>query len=207
VADDSTERRTSGCKKSFRTLAAALFLAALEQWPVVKPIWQWLRKEAVGLRRGWVLFITGAVALCILTAYETHKWDTKPVSEPSSVPPGWTETEVQQREFALSAFNRASVYRSQKEYSSAADEFELVFSLYVQLALRHPDYWGMVAHQLGNLMAMCQNAGRNDEALQAVATQRALIHDLEKPKLPDQSSPGVIAALQLNDKLGKRSAK
>ncbi len=88
----------------------------------------------------------------------------------------WTIDDLQQREKAANASSRAKDYRDSGDLPSSIAPFEECYVYGVPVALRHPEYRGEVAHQLGNLAHVYQKNNRTNDAIMAINAQTALDH-------------------------------
>jgi hypothetical protein len=77
MPEERPQQRPQESRNSLRGLGSAIFNAALEQWPVLKPFWAWLKQEGSGLKQGWVLFSVLALVVSVLTGWGVHRWDTR----------------------------------------------------------------------------------------------------------------------------------
>lgn len=77
-SDKPTEVPTPKPKVSWRRrLMNALYLAALEKWPEVKPLIaegkDWFREEADGMKRGWQLFLIAATPIVLFLSFASYQ--------------------------------------------------------------------------------------------------------------------------------------
>jgi hypothetical protein len=81
MPEELQEQEESTRKNSFHTLLVASFHAALEQWPVLKPIWDWIKQEGSGLKRGWVLFAVLTLFVSSIVGLLVHRFDVLLISK------------------------------------------------------------------------------------------------------------------------------
>lgn len=214
-------RRTKPLRyKSLRQLISVTVDSALEQWPVLKPGVNWIRKEALGIKKGWVLFSLLAVLFAVAGGWLVHHVDRGTIIDLANTVTNQditirnlrqqvelTPDEQKEWDRASDAFKRGCFYRDQKtNWIECARSFEEAYVNALPVALKHPEDCEWTGHLAQDLVGPYEKLNRPVDAALA-ADAKLVLHNLPGSRFdPSSASPSIDRAIELYNNLKKQPA-
>ena len=186
-----------------------------------KPLWDWIKLEIVGVKRGWVLFLVLASLLtwgaCKISWWVANREIVGLKAELSATNSAFLtyrakydltpEEEYKWNVVVGRAYERGKYYRDiNTNWLESAKAFEEAYTNAFSVAVKHPTKCSWTGHLAGNLKDMYQKLNRHGDAEVAGAAEIELQRLFNDDFTLNASSPCMTPAIKLRDRINVQNA-